>query len=322
MPAFHRHRVKERKRERENKREEENTGPICYGWYEDGWKGGYNGRTEGGKGGKGGVVDCGERGEGKGMFGLVGCQEGVKYQSVIVLCQSTMGPLWPVTHLYLMSLAIFTCMFPHIKIKQMTTLMMVCFVYQWHNKILFGCLKYKQTVVCNTHRQDTDKYGKLSQYSIPIHSIMFGHNDQQCSLGMYACMYVICQRSTVLYDITLTYRIRVRFKFVFTWLHLLDEATCVASSHCLNAPAHSNEWEGLHFFMLKFNANAKMSLIAALGMTIEQPLWDCRLMQIIYHTHLWFYFCPNYPSIQTTVSIFDFREHSLLVTELTLVVPC
>lgn len=38
-------------------------------------------------------MDCEERGEGKGMFGLVGCQEGVKYQSVIVLCQSSMGPL-------------------------------------------------------------------------------------------------------------------------------------------------------------------------------------------------------------------------------------
>lgn len=28
---------------------------------------------------------------GEGVFGLVGCQEGVKYQSVAVVCQSTRG---------------------------------------------------------------------------------------------------------------------------------------------------------------------------------------------------------------------------------------
>lgn len=42
-------------------------------------------------GGKGRSVDFEERGEGRGVFGLVGCQEGVKYQSVVVLCQDTVG---------------------------------------------------------------------------------------------------------------------------------------------------------------------------------------------------------------------------------------
>lgn len=49
----------------------------------------WNRRT---KGGKSGLVDGGGRDEARGVFRQVGCQEGVKYQSVVVLCQSTVGP--------------------------------------------------------------------------------------------------------------------------------------------------------------------------------------------------------------------------------------
>lgn len=48
--------------------------------------------TDRGRGARAGRWTVGGRREGKGVFGLVGCQEGVKYQSVVVLCQSTVGP--------------------------------------------------------------------------------------------------------------------------------------------------------------------------------------------------------------------------------------
>lgn len=112
-------RVKERKRERENRRKEgeeeeereENTGPICFGWYEDVWKGGHNSRgVEGQRGGGlwGGRVGrwtVGREGRGEACLGLWDVLGGgVKYQSVVVLCQSTVGPQWPATRLLLMSL--------------------------------------------------------------------------------------------------------------------------------------------------------------------------------------------------------------------------
>jgi len=96
MPAFHRPRVRERKRgskggggEKEKIRDPfvlgyvgmpEKEGTIVVGWM-----------VRGGRGeGKGGAVDCGERGEGR-VWASGMCQEGVKYQSVVVLGHSTVG---------------------------------------------------------------------------------------------------------------------------------------------------------------------------------------------------------------------------------------
>lgn len=103
---YEREKIRERRGRRE--RESKMQGPFVMGDMRMSEKEGTMVQEWKDGGGKGGLVDCGERGEGRGVFRLVGYQEGVKYQAVVVLCQSTVGP--PLTsHVFVLNVFGMSC---------------------------------------------------------------------------------------------------------------------------------------------------------------------------------------------------------------------